>query len=150
MCAVSGKRWKDRLRKKTQDYVVTGTQPWLDGIATGKGTIRQFVAMPLGLGYTVEGQVSGEESVGGIQLLAYAPKPGAIAPPQRMRGSWPIGGVPSAPPALAAPMCPAPAAAGAVMGLAAGGQMKQKIYPDPHGVAGPGIRASRRVASSIS
>lgn len=40
-------------------------QPWLDGIATGTGTIRQFVAMPLGLGYTVEGQLTEEEQFGG-------------------------------------------------------------------------------------
>jgi len=29
---------------------------------------RQFVAMPLGKGYTVEGQVTGRENVGGIQI----------------------------------------------------------------------------------
>lgn len=33
-------------------------QPWLDGINSGDGYIRQFVAMKLGEGYTVEKQVS--------------------------------------------------------------------------------------------
>ncbi|KAL4787455.1 hypothetical protein BJX76DRAFT_363397 [Aspergillus varians] len=51
-----------------QDYVVVPGQEWLDGIAVAPGVVRQFVAMPLGSGYTVEGQVSGAESFGGIQI----------------------------------------------------------------------------------
>lgn len=34
--------------------MVSPEQPWLDGIADGDGTVRQFVAMPLGSGYSVE------------------------------------------------------------------------------------------------
>lgn len=129
VCAISGERWSQGLRKKPQNYVVTGAQPWLDGIASGKGTIRQFVAMPLGLGYTVEGQVTGEETHGGIQLEAYSPKPGAI-PSRRVRRSRPAACPPSAP-----SMCaPQSAGTGAAMGIAAGGSMVQKIYPDPHGI----------------
>lgn len=132
VCAISGERWSQGLRKKPQNYVVTGAQPWLDGIASGKGTIRQFVAMPLGLGYSVEGQVTGEETHGGIQLEAYAPKPGAI-PSRRVRRRA------SAPASMSAPSAPracAPqgASAAAAMGIAAGGSMVQKIYPDPHGI----------------
>lgn len=41
-------------KKSIQDYVVTPDQLWLDGIATGNGRVRQFVAMPLGSGYSVE------------------------------------------------------------------------------------------------
>ncbi|KAL4751101.1 hypothetical protein BDW72DRAFT_212901 [Aspergillus terricola var. indicus] len=51
-----------------QDYLVVPGQPWLDGIAVSPGIVRQFVAMPLGSGYTVEGQVSGKEKIGGIQI----------------------------------------------------------------------------------
>ena len=51
-------------------------QPWLDGINAGDGFIKQFVAMPLGMGYTVEGQVTGEERHGGLQLVCFDPKPG--------------------------------------------------------------------------
>ncbi|OAX33920.1 ubiquitin-like protein [Rhizopogon vinicolor AM-OR11-026] len=40
---------------KKQDYVVLPEQPWLDGIATGPGTVEQFIAVPYG-------------SVGGIQF----------------------------------------------------------------------------------
>ncbi|WP_327351480.1 hypothetical protein [Streptomyces sp. NBC_01304] len=68
VCAVSGKPWSDRLVKKPQNYVVLPRQPWLDGINSGDGTVRQFVAVPLGLGATVEGQVTGEEHWGGVQL----------------------------------------------------------------------------------
>jgi len=38
---------------KTQDYVTVPPRPWLDGICTWPGVVRQFVAMPLGSGYTV-------------------------------------------------------------------------------------------------
>ena len=48
--AVSGEPWSERLQAEdergNQDYVVVPAQPWLDGINSGDGTIRQFVAMP--------------------------------------------------------------------------------------------------------
>jgi hypothetical protein len=50
------------------------SQPWLDGFNSGGDSIKQFVAMPLGMGYTVEGQVTGKEEFGGIQLIAYKAK----------------------------------------------------------------------------
>jgi ubiquitin len=55
-------------RKSIQDYIVTPRQLWLDGIASHDGTVRQFVAMPLGSGYTVEAQVTGADLIGGLQL----------------------------------------------------------------------------------
>lgn len=138
VCALTGERWKDGLtpeRDGAQNYLVTPPQPWLDGIAVKKGVIRQFVAMPLGLGYTVEGQITGEEAVGGLQLQVFEPKPGRFpdAPPERemLRRR---AGAPS----------PAPARGGA-MGLAAGGQMKQSIYADPHGVETWDLARSSRV-----
>ena len=140
VCAISGERWTDRLVKKPQNYVVTGVQPWLDGIASGKGTIRQFVAMPLGMGYTVEAQVTGEEKHGGVQLQVFSPKPGKLPPwggPYRASGGAPGAAMEMCAQAPMPPACAAPsprrASAGA-MGIAAGGRMKQKIYPDPHGI----------------
>jgi len=62
------RREKIRLGQSLQDYVVVPQQPWLDGIATAAGEVRQFVAMPMGSGYSVEAQVTGEEAVGGIQF----------------------------------------------------------------------------------
>ena len=127
VCAITGERWTDGLGAPAQDYVVVGSQPWLDGIASGKGTIRQFVAMPLGLGYTVEGQLTGEETFGGIQLQSFAPKPGRI-PSYDDADCEMLSRCAAPAPAAAARRCRAGS-----MGLAAGGKMKQKIYPDPYG-----------------
>lgn len=54
--------------KVKQDYMVLPDQPWLDGIASEDGRIRQFVAMPMGSGFSVEAQVTGEEKIGGLQF----------------------------------------------------------------------------------
>lgn len=55
-------------QKSVQDYVVTPEQLWLDGIASNDGRVRQFVAVPLGSGYSVEAQTTGEDLVGGLQF----------------------------------------------------------------------------------
>ena len=120
--AVSGTLWKDALSDHPQNYIVCPDQPWLDGINAGDGFIRQFVAMPLGMGYTVEGQLTKKEQLGGIQIRVYEPKRGRFPdrPPRGESSSR-----------SAEVMV---AHAGAAMGLGAGGKMKQKIYPDPHGI----------------
>jgi hypothetical protein len=119
--AITGAQWNERLAAAPQNYIVTPEQPWLDGIKTGTGSIRQFVAIPLGLGYTIEAQVSGKEEFGGIQIVVYEPKPGRFsdqAPPRPLKGS-----------------CGRPAMRmGLGMGLGAGGQVRQRIYPDSYGV----------------
>lgn len=124
---VSAKPWEQKLLPGENDYLVCPPQPWLDGINAGEGYIRQFVAMPLGMGYTVEAQVTGEEKFGGIQVIVYESKPGKFPdqPPPR-EVSYATLGIKE--------MAPTPAARSAKMGLAAGGKMKQKIYPDPHGI----------------
>ena len=131
--AISGGPWDEALRAgapdgDAQDYVVCPGQPWLDGINAGSGYVRQFVAMPLGMGYTVEGQVTGKEEFGGIQIVAYDPKPGRFPerPPRSYRG-WRLSDT--------VMCCESPSAMyGGEMGLAAGGRMRQAIYPDSHGV----------------
>lgn len=67
--AVTGDAWRPGLHRQPQDYVVSPEQPWLDGFAIEKGVIRQFVAMPLGEGYSVEEQLTGEAEWGGLQIL---------------------------------------------------------------------------------
>jgi hypothetical protein len=62
--AVSGEAWTAELHSEPQDYVVVPGQPWLDGFSVGEGLIRQFVAMPLGAGDTVEEQLTGRADVG--------------------------------------------------------------------------------------
>jgi len=73
---ISGGTWDEKLQSHPQNYIVCPYQPWLDGINAGEGFIRQFVAMPLGLGYTVEAQKRNMEEFGGMQIRAYEPKPG--------------------------------------------------------------------------
>ncbi|KAF2826216.1 integral membrane protein [Ophiobolus disseminans] len=51
-----------------QDYLVVPGQLWIDGIASGNGIVRQFIAMPFGSGYSVEHQVTGKDAAGGIQI----------------------------------------------------------------------------------
>ncbi|MFI8235159.1 hypothetical protein ACIGDI_40855 [Streptomyces sp. NPDC085900] len=148
VCAVSGKPWSDRLSRKPQNYVVLPRQPWLDGINSGKGTVRQFVAVPLGLGATVEGQVTGEEVWGGVQLQSFPLREGKLAEWReaerrrtelaRERAAAPGGGYGMAMPMAAPPApgaAPAPAAArapqaAAAMGLGVGGSMRQEVYQD--------------------
>ena len=67
--AITGESYTENLSAHKQDYVVIPEQRWLDGINSGNGVVRQFVAMPLGKGYTIEAQISDEEIHGGFQLL---------------------------------------------------------------------------------
>jgi hypothetical protein len=106
-----------RYLSASTSYAVCPDQPWLDGINAGDGFIRQFVAMPLGMGYTIEGQVSGKEEEGGIQIKAFASK----LPPRSLEH-------------MKAFSVDAMAAPAASMGLGAGGKMKQEIYPDEYGI----------------
>ncbi len=121
--AVSGQAWNERLSDDPQDYVVVPEQPWLDGINAGDGYIKQFVAIPLGMGYTVEAQITGKEEFGGIQLMVFEPKPGLF---------------PDEPPQIDfdrhACYAPEPCADSCEMGLGAGGRMRQEIYEDEHGL----------------
>ncbi|KAH7270929.1 hypothetical protein B0J15DRAFT_575823 [Fusarium solani] len=54
--------------KTVQDYIVVPYQDWLDGFAVEPGVVRQFVAMPMRTGYSVESQVTGNDTVGGLQF----------------------------------------------------------------------------------
>jgi tetratricopeptide (TPR) repeat protein len=74
--AVTGEAYDEKVRKHKQDYLVIPDQKWLDGINSGEGRVGQFVAMPLGKGYTVEAQVTDEETHGGFQITAFDPKKG--------------------------------------------------------------------------
>ena len=127
--AVSGEAHRKGLSGEPQDYVVCPDQPWLDGFNCGEGLTKQFVAMPLGMGYTVEGQITEEESKGGIQITCFDPMKGRfpdspkIEFPDRLMDEVICYCLASTSPEYAE------------MGLAEGGSIKQKIYPDPHGLS---------------
>jgi hypothetical protein len=124
--AVTGKDWSDGLHKKPQDYMVAPGQPWLDGYCVEEGVIRQFVAMPLGAGYTAEEQLTGKAEHGGLQIVVYPMKREAFErrfPVRHARED-----TDSCFRCLAAPP------ATAEMGLAPGGRMRQQIFKDPYGL----------------
>lgn len=97
--AITGEPWRDALSDQPQDYLTTPGQPWLDGFCVQKGLIRQFVAMPLGQGYTAEEQIGAmrragiDERVGPFaqqgldEALSLAVGPGSVGPGAHMPDS---------------------------------------------------------------
>ena len=129
-CAVTGKAWADGLRRGPQNYIVAPEQPWLDGYVVEKGLIRQFVAMPLGAGYSAEEQITGKAEHGGLQLAVYPMKREVFErrfPKQRMSKRR-IG----APAGMRFEQALRCCDTSADMGLAPGGRMRQEIYDDPY------------------
>jgi len=137
--AVSGESWNNDLKKQPEgwfdgpvDYMVIPEQPWLDGYYVDKGRIRQFVAMPLGAGYSAEEQITGKGEFGGAQIIVY-PMRGDVFerrfPKQhrRMRSANDTDEM-----SMLADCCCAQAAPEGAMGLGAGGAMTQEIYEDPY------------------
>jgi len=111
---LSGAREAGGLTARPQDYLVCPPQVWLDGVRTERGSVRQFVAVQLGQGLTLEATLGGAELRGGLQLRVFRPRAGAMT---------------EAPSATSA--SPSRSAA---LGFGLGGAIQQKIYPDPHGV----------------
>ncbi|MBI3986143.1 MAG: hypothetical protein HY343_04450 [Lentisphaerae bacterium] len=122
--AVTGQPWRDRLNQNPQDYLVVPKQPWLDGFCVAEGMIRQFVAMPLGEGYTAEEQLAGKAEWGGIQIMVVPMKREVFEARARKRAEW------------ARSRCVVRESSPAYeMGLAPGGRMRQKIYKDRNSLA---------------
>lgn len=72
--AITGESWKNELQESPRDYLAIPEQCWLDGYQVSKDMARQFVAMPLGQGDSVEEQTSGKAEFGGIQIIVYPMK----------------------------------------------------------------------------
>jgi hypothetical protein len=122
--AVTGKSWCQGLHQHPQDFLVAPEQPWLDGYCVEKGIIRQFVAMPLGAGYTAEEQITGEAEVGGLQIMAFPMKREVFESRFPVRKGRPRGMIGST---LLMRSC----VRASEMGIAPGGRMRQKIHEDP-------------------
>ena len=126
--AVSGFNWEDGLDAEPQNYLVVPDQPWLDGFNVGKGTVRQFVAAPLGEGLTVEEQINANSNVGGIQLefipmkKEYFEKLKLEAQTEGFQEFHDM-------PMMSCSKMPMDE-----MGIGAGGSMRQEIYEDEHGI----------------
>ena len=138
--AVTGEAWQEELSGEPQDYLVVPGQLWLDGFCVQKGLIRQFVAMPLGEGYTAEEQLTGEAEHGGLQIAVYPMKTSIYEERLRQRlerikdSEISPRGSPD-------------------MGLAPGGLMRQEIYEDEHGIdawdASTGSRCFAHIVNSV-
>ena len=135
--AVTGENWTNGLHGLPQDYMVVPEQPWLDGFCVEKGMIRQFVAMPLGEGYTAEEQISGKAEHGGLQIIVYPMKREVferrfpkVEPEDRRRHAC-----------ARRQLCILHDGLVRLdMGLAPGGRMKQEIFEDPYRLRGLGPR----------
>ena len=128
--AVTGDDWTDWLQRKPQDYMVSSEQPWLDGYCVEKGFIRQFIAMPLGSGYSAEEQLTGEAEHGGIQVVIYPMKREVFEKRFPKRKLDRLREEQIGMNTLYKMAAPAPMES-CEMGLAPGGRMKQEIYEDP-------------------
>ena len=121
--AVTGENWTDApARQPEQDYLVVPAQPWLDGFCVERGIIRQFVAMPLGAGYSAEEQITGAAEHGGLQVAAYPMKASAWKRHRRRR------------PTVDEMLCYSSSCGVSApdMALAPGGRMRQEIYDDEY------------------
>ena len=119
--AVTGNPWVPGLAERPQDYLVVPDQPWLDGFCVEKGLVRQFVAMPLGEGYTAEEQLTGDAEHGGLQFSVYPMKAEEY---EKLTAEL---------------LCSRDHVEIlnfqiAQIGLAPGGLMRQDIYEDEHGI----------------
>jgi len=148
--AITGDEWVKIISEN--DYCVVPEQPWIDGYAVDDDQVRQFVAAPLGAGFTAEEQLTGKADHGGIQIEVYPmdfltfDKKFPKIEPREVKTS---GGVLRG----KSVKCSAFAATGlntrsltlndsmeqergvsAEMGIGAGGKMKQEIFKDPHGM----------------
>jgi hypothetical protein len=130
--ALTGEPWRNELIPGHQDYLVSSQDSFLDGYRVARRLVRQFVAMPLGEGYSPEEQLTGLAEHGGLQILVYPMKVAAFRArfgaradsddpdwyredrPSFMRGGW------STPEK-------------AEMGLAPGGLVQQQTDRDPYG-----------------
>lgn len=123
--AVTGDAWSEGITESPQNYLVAPGQPWLDGYCVEKGFIRQFVAMPLGAGYTAEEQLTGQAEHGGLQIAVYPMKREVFERRfQKRPCDFAVRDERPDMLCVSSPMT-------YDMGLAPGGRMHQEIYDDP-------------------
>ena len=118
--ALNGAPWAAALETGQQDYIIIPDQNYLDGFSTGCDSVHQFVAVPLGAGYSAEEQRTGRAEYGGLQLIVYPMRASAYKLLKADCGKDAFLGVRHG-------LTP-------VMALAAGGQVKQAIQEDRYGI----------------
>lgn len=126
--------------------MVSPEQPWLDGFAVAPGVVRQFVAMPLGEGWSAEEQLTGRAEWGGLQIAAM-PLKREVWKERRREWEEARRWRDEAP----RPMACADAAPRAhMMALAPGGRMRQSIARDPFRLEDWDMAAAQRVFVSLA
>ena len=134
VCAVSGDDWIPSLNRDPQDYIVVPDQPWIDGYNVGKDVVKQFVAAPLGQGYTVEEQLKSGSTTGGIQIQIFPMKREFY---DMLNQDTRFDEEPNMSFSMTCLPC-------LEMGVAAGGSMHQEIYEDPHKFSAWDLRQTER------
>jgi hypothetical protein len=143
---VNGEAWDLQMRKdgraRSQNYLSLPSQPWLDGYAVEDGIVRQFVAMPLGKGFTAEEQITREAKWGGIQIVAIPLKKSKY---EEIRASRPQTFEMS----ISEGIMDCAQSCEFSMGLAPGGRMRQQILEDEFELSDWETSAAERCFVSI-
>ena len=140
--AVTGDDFTGEVDFTAEDYFEVPTQPWLDGFRVDKTTVRQFVAMPLGKGYTAAEQLTGVDDA--ALRIQVTPLKGETwdrrQARQRTVADFGDGMAP-----MAAP--------GSAMGMGAGGSITQSvavpIEPKENWAIGAQTQATLRIINSM-
>ena len=126
--AITGETWTNTLSDDPQNYVVLSEQPWLDGYAIQRGTVRQFVASALGQGETAEEQITGNAEFGGLQVIAFPMKADVYKEHFEREPDY------DSDYSDIAMFSRCASAEVAEMGIAPGGKITQEIYEDYYGL----------------
>ncbi len=141
--ALTGEIDHNGLVGNPQNYLTLPDQPWLDGFKVSPNTVRQFVAMPVGSGFTASEQLAPEQTAGGMvieiihmkptRLLAQIVKENKGAMLERVMDlllgdDWRAYETPELCCGSVMEYC------SGSMGLGGGGKIQQEIYQDEHGI----------------
>jgi len=143
-CAVSGAPSASAMVAEPQNYVVLGTQPWLDGFHAGPDVVRQFVGLPLRQGLLAPHALSGEDRWSGLQLQAVPLRPDEfwrqhLKPALHARWDELM-----TPIHLRTVPSPTMDSAASERTFKSGGKIRLKIAPDPFGISHWDISRSSR------
>ncbi len=123
VCCLTGDVDAEGLRREPQNYLVVPGQPWLDGYNVGQNQIRQFVAAPLDHEASVEKQIKGEATEGGMKIEV---RPMTASAWEKHKPEYSGAELGMLEEGLVA------CAGSPEMGFAAGGRMRQEIYEDEY------------------
>ncbi|MEO9329137.1 hypothetical protein [Gordonia aurantiaca] len=146
--AVTGDDFTEQIDFLGEDYFEVPEQPWLDGFRVDARTVRQFVAMPLGRGYTAAEQLTGSDD--GAIRIEVTPLRASVWEERVAARSHAISA--GAPVAAMPDGLPCDGATGTGMGLGAGGTITQSIAtplePRDHWETDATARATLRIINS--